>query len=146
MEQMQMQMGAMGRGPAMLLAQKDALGLSEEQIARIEAIQEQLAETHRSHMSEMRPLHQELMDAQQADDPDAGRIESLLEDVAQRHVRIHMEMFRLGGEALDVLTPQQRANAHYGMKMMRHMMGRTGGRGMGQNEACHRQLEEESER
>ncbi len=127
----QMSMGAMGRGPAMLLAQKDALGLSDEQIERIKAVQDQLAETHKSHMSEMRPIHQGLMEAQQADDPDTGQIESLLGQMAQGHVQLHMEMFRLAGEALDVLTPEQRENARYGMKMMRHMMGRMSGCGMG---------------
>ncbi len=127
----QMEMGAVGQGPARLLAQKEALGLSDEQIERIEAIREQLAETHKSQMSEMRPIHQELMDAQQADDPDAGRIESLLAQMAQGHVQHHMEMFRLDGEALDVLTPQQRENARYGMNMMRHMMGPMSGCGMG---------------
>ncbi len=128
----QMGMGAMGRNPAMLLAQKDALGLSDDQVERIKAVQEQLAGTHKSHMSEMRPIHQALMEAQQSDDPDTGQIESLLEQMAQGHIQLHMEMFRLGGEALDVLTPEQRANARYGMKMMmKHMKRPMSGCGMG---------------
>ncbi len=70
----------------------------------------------------MGPLHQQLMEAQQAEAPDLERIEGVLERLAEVHVQGHLQMLRLGQQAMEVLTPEQRANVRYGMRLMGEAM------------------------
>jgi hypothetical protein len=114
-------MGMMGQGgpsAAMILRQKEALGLSGEQVGRLEGIERELGEAREAHRAQMGPLHQQLMEAQRAEAPDLERIEGVLERLAEAHVQGHLQMLRLGQRAMEVLTSEQRANVRYGMRLM----------------------------
>ncbi len=118
-------MGMMGQGgpsAAMILGQKEALGLSGEQVGRLEGVERELGEAREAHRAQMGPLHEQLMEAQQAEAPDLERIEGVLERLAEAHVQGHLQMLRRGQQAMDVLTPEQRANVRYGMRLMGEAM------------------------
>jgi len=112
-------MGQGGPSAAMILGQKEALGLSGEQVGRLEGIERELGEAHEAHREQMGPLHQQLMEAQQAEAPDLDRIEGVLERLAEAHVQGHLQRLRLAQQAMEALTPEQRANVRYGMRLMR---------------------------
>ena len=53
---------------------------------------------------------------------DLSRYEAKLKDAANHHVQAHLAMTRAWLEAREVLTPEQRSNLQFGMKVMRQMM------------------------
>ncbi len=130
-------MGMMGMigvpDPAMILKQKDALKLNDSQVQRLEALQQEAADAHRSHMEEVEPLRNRLLGAAQSDELDLSEYESALKSLADQHVRMQVEMAGLAREAVDVLTPDQRSNLRYGIRLMRGMMSGEMMQGMMQN-------------
>lgn len=125
-----MGMGMMGMmatpTPTMLLHQREALALSEEQVERLEALHEGMAGTRGEHMESMRAAHERL--AEQARDPDLdlAAYESTLRSLADAHVGMHVEMARVGQQARDVLTAEQQEKLRTGMQFMRGMQGMRG--------------------
>lgn len=136
-------MGSMGMmsgpGPMMILRQREALDLTEEQVTGLEALRERMAQTRAEHMESVRPLHERLVGL--AGDPalDLDAYESTLRSLAEEHVAVHVAMARIGQRAREALTPEQREKLHTGMEFMRGMrmegmqgrMGRTGSGGAG---------------
>lgn len=119
--------GAMSHGPAFILRQKEALGLSESQVERLEALQSRLSDSHEAHMERIAPLHERAMSALHADEPDLAGYESALNELAEHHVQMQLEAARTSREALEVLTPEQRSNVRYAMRLMGQMRGMGGG-------------------
>lgn len=112
-----------GPGPAFILRQKDALNLSDQQVQRLEALNQQLTEGRQAHMREVAPIHEQLSAALEGDRPDVAKYEAALKKLAEHHVGMQVQAARFSVQALDVLTPEQRANVRYGMRLMREMMG-----------------------
>ncbi len=139
-------MGSMGMmsgpRPMMILRHQEALGLTEEQVTRLEVLRERMAQTRAEHMESVRPLHERLVGL--AGDPglDLDAYESTLRSLAEEHVAVHVAMARIGQRAREALTPEQREKLRTGMEFMRGMrgmrmegmqgrMGRTGSGGAG---------------
>ncbi len=118
------QMGMMaGPGPAFILKQKEALNLSESQVQRLEALQKEQAQAREAHMKEVAPLHKQAVESLQGDKPDLARYESALKKLAEHHVKMQVEAAQLSQTTLEALTPEQRSNVRYGMRLMQEMMG-----------------------
>ncbi len=118
----------------MILGQKEALGLSDEQVGKLEGIEGERGEAHEAHKAQMGPLHQQLMEAQREEAPDLERIEGVLGRVAEAHVQGQLQKLRFGQRAMEVLTPEQRANVRYGMRLMKKKMRSGMGSMMGSRE------------
>ena len=65
--------GMMGMMPcpsaSMILKQKEALDLTESQVEGLEAIQKEASEAREAHMGQVRPLHMQVMQALEGDEP-----------------------------------------------------------------------------
>lgn len=94
--------------PAELLRQREALGLTDEQIERLEALAERTSQNAETHMAEMDRLSAEITGVLAADAPDLDRLETLLRERAEGHVRMQLAQVRWSREARSVLTEQQR--------------------------------------
>jgi len=114
--------GMMGPQPMMLLKQREALGLSADQIERLEAMKERASVHRASRMTEMRRFDEDVAAATGEDTPDLARLETMLSKQAQGHVRMRVGQARMAQEALSVLTVEQRSNLRYGMQLMQSMM------------------------
>lgn len=130
-------MMAGGPGPMMLLHQKEALELSDAQVRELEGLHEEMKSAMETARTEIRPLREELEKVSRAEDPDLGRYESLLQDLADRHVQLRVRMARTHRQAMQVLTDQQRAQVRYGMRLMRQMMREHEGEREGHGEKGH---------
>lgn len=121
-------MGAMGMmpgpGPTMILQQREALELTAEQVEKLEALQERVAERRAAHMAAMRPLHERLGELAAEPDPDLDAYETTLRSLADERVAWHMAMARSGQEARETLTAEQRDNLQVGMRFVRGAMSR----------------------
>lgn len=135
--QMQGMMGMMaGPSPGMILRQRGALDLTEEQVRELEALEERLAETRAGHMEAMQTVHQTLAEQTTAPDLDLAAYESTLRSLADQHIAMHVAIARVGQEARQVLTAEQREKLQVGMQfmrgaMMQMMRGRMEGMGSG---------------
>ena len=115
-----------GPSPSMLLQQKEALQLSDSQIASLEALKKELADVHEAHMKAAMPSHTEAMEALKGDTRDLARYEAALKKLADPHIQMQVAMARFSQKAIDVLTAEQRANVRYGMRLMHGSMGDSG--------------------
>ncbi len=124
-----MGMMMVGPNPSMILHQRDALRLTDDQMEQIEAIKKETTATHESIMSEMRSLHERAKEALEGEQPDFSSYESALNAAANRHVQMQVSMARAGQQALEVLNAEQRSNLHYGMRVTRQRMMMRAGEG-----------------
>lgn len=95
-----------GPPPAVLLEQGEALGLSAEQVSRLEAIRD--ATDVSAQMQTVRAAHMRAAELLQADAPDLDEYEDALEEATEEIVAAHMAMVRANLEARQVLTAEQR--------------------------------------
>jgi hypothetical protein len=117
-------MGMMGTrlpGPGFLLEQKTALDLNDEQVQRLDELKSQLSDSRQEHLSRVKPLHEQAMDALHGERPDLAAYESALEAWAVEHVGMQVEMARISQKALAVLNVTQRSNVRFGMHLMHGM-------------------------
>lgn len=124
-------MGMAGPSPALILAQREALDLTDDQVASLEALQERAAEAWKADMEAMHALHETLAAELEKPELDLAAYESALEQMADRHVAMAVAMAGTGQEALAILTDQQRSELRVGMRFMRGMMRMRGGGPMG---------------
>ena len=108
----------------MILKQKEALDLTESQVEGLEAIQKEASEAREAHMGQVRPLHMQMMQALEGDEPDFSAYEAALEELADHHVNMQVRMARASQRGLEVLSAEQRSNVRYGMRLMREMKRR----------------------
>jgi Spy/CpxP family protein refolding chaperone len=117
--------------PRLLIQRRDFLGLTEDQVSRLEQLSEEVRSALEQALQEAQIHHDALRDAWQADQPDA--------DVVRRHAQQAMEarqaaqLATVGGaaHAKALLTSEQRGKMEGwmdGMRMGRQM--RSGQRGM----------------
>jgi hypothetical protein len=102
-------MNAGGAGPARILSQCDALALSAEQVARLEAIDKQLADAMEAHRQAAHDLHRQAAAALEGDAPDLNRYEARLRDLSEQMIRMHVASARAAIRAREVLTAEQRS-------------------------------------
>lgn len=126
-----MQAMAMRPGPRMLLAQREALDLSDAQVERLEELEDRLQATVTEHREDMVTLRDQLTALRESEEMDIGQYETLLEQAADRRIAMQVERARIGQEAFDVLDDEQRSNVRYGMRMQRMMMQPGAGMGSG---------------
>lgn len=128
MMQMRDMMGTMGMragtSPMMILRHKEALGLTAEQVEKLDAVQERLAERRAAHMERMRALHEELSEQAAEAEVDLDAYESTLRSMADERVAWHLAMARSGQEAREALTAEQRDKLRVGMRFVRGAMSR----------------------
>lgn len=131
MQMMGQGMGMMptgGPGPQMILRMEESLGLTDEQVTRLEEIRDEFSGAQRQHMTAAMSAHQEARQAVQGDAPDFDAYEEALGHASEHMVQGHLAMARAAAESRDVLTEEQRTRLQEGMGMMQGMMG---GSGMG---------------
>lgn len=128
-----MQSMPMRPGPRMLLAQREALGLSDAQVERLEKLEDRLQEAVTQHRDEMATHKDQFAALRESEELDMGRYEELLRQAADRRIAMQVERARIGQEAFEILDDQQRSNVRYGMRMQRMMQpgaGMPAGHGM----------------
>lgn len=116
-----MQAMPMRPGPQMLLAQREALALSDAQVERLEGLENRLQTAVATHRDEMGTLRDQITGLRESEELDIGRYEKLLEQAADGHTALQVERARIGQEAFELLDDQQRSNVRYGMRMQRMM-------------------------
>lgn len=136
--QSQMQMRGMGAGmalaafqPARLLDQRDSLGLTADQITQLEAIQADARKAHDEAMARHDEHQAEMMEALQADGPDAETVQTHFMAAHAAMGLAHWAEMDAGLRARAVLTDAQRAKVKVSMPGggMQHRHGQ-GGPGM----------------
>ena len=120
-------------GPAVILQLREPLGLTTAQVQRIDAIRDRVEREHQPHMQAAMQAMQEAEGLLKAAAADLSRYEAKLKEAANHHVLAHLAMTRGWVESRAVLTPEQRSNLDFGVKVMQQMMrermqGMTGGR------------------
>ena len=115
-----------GPGPAMILSMGEALNLTDDQRAQLDAIQAEYSEAAQPHMPGMIAAHEEVRAALDGDSPDFVAYEHALQEGADLMVQAHVAMARAAEEARNVLTDQQLEQLGSGMPMMYGMMGHGG--------------------
>lgn len=122
-----MMMGV-GPSPGMLLQRRDALELTDDQVARLEEIRDELSGAMQGHMTVMMSVRREAAEALQDETRDLNAYEETLERGASQMVQAHMAMARAADRTRDVLTAEQWEKVReQGMTghpgMMRHRSG-----------------------
>ncbi|MFP3949071.1 MAG: Spy/CpxP family protein refolding chaperone, partial [Longimicrobiales bacterium] len=107
---------------------EEALGLTDEQVSRLEEIRDEHSNAQRQRMTEAMSAHQEARQAVQGDTPDFDAYEEALRHASEHMVQGHLSMARAAAESRNALTEEQRNQLQQGMGMMQGMMG---GSGMG---------------
>jgi Spy/CpxP family protein refolding chaperone len=124
-----------GPGPVTLLRMREVLELTEEQIERLEAVQERFRRNTASHVSTMTSSHQAAAQALEGDVPDLEAYQQRLQAQANISVQFHVAMAQAAMGAREVLTQEQRGRLQAeGPQMMDGMMGRYGWGGRMRND------------
>lgn len=111
-----------GPGAAMILEMRDALGLNQEQIGRLEEIRDRHHTTHAEMGNGPMGAHGRAQEAIAGDNPDFQAYEAALRDMADSMVKMHVGMARSAVEAREVLTTEQHEMlTQIGQGMMRGM-------------------------
>jgi hypothetical protein len=138
-----------GPPPAMVLQHQEELGLTADQVTRLETLKAEAGSG--AHMTEVMAAHSRAAEAIEGDAPDWTAYETALRAAADHMVQAHTAMARTAVAARDVLTPAQREQlsgmdhgmsgmmagdgpGHSGMMgcmMMGGMQGTMGGHGAG---------------
>jgi Spy/CpxP family protein refolding chaperone len=104
--------GWMGAGggmyaPRALLAQKDLLGLSEDQVAQLQKLETQFAEQHQNSGEELRTLRQELRDTWSAEDPDLSVVRTKMKAVMDAEQALQLSRIDAEAKAKGLLNQEQ---------------------------------------
>ena len=98
-----------GPPPQMLLHHQEALGLSADQVSRLEALRDRAHETAMPHMQPGMHAHMSAVELLEGDSPDFQGYEARIREAADHMVRAHVAMARVAVDARRVLTPEQQA-------------------------------------
>lgn len=119
-------MAATGEGPDAALGQRGALGLSEQQVQRLEALRRSVHPAHTQAMEQMRALHGEIRRASDGDRFDEAAVRAAFDRMGELHAEMAVAMLRGKHGVRQILTPEQRerlSKAGGGMMGMHGMMG-----------------------
>lgn len=123
-------MTGMSAGPAMILRLEESVELTDDQVARLEALHESAQSEMRQHMMQgMQTMRaaQELLDG---DSPELSAYEARLREAANHMVLAHTAMARAAVDARALLSPEQRERLALARTMMQEMRGMRGERMM----------------
>jgi Spy/CpxP family protein refolding chaperone len=133
-------MGGMAMSPMMMappgadriLGMSRALELTDAQSQQLRAIADQARTASAPHLQAAMQAHHAAMQALDADPPDVAKYEAQLREAANHFVEAQVAQARSGAQALALLTPAQRANVRFALRLehdraMAGMMGAMGG-------------------
>ncbi len=119
-------MGMMGmmapQGAREFLAMRAALGLTDTQAQQLRAIADQAEQAARPHMQAAMQAHHAAMQALEAEAPDPARFQAQLQEAATHFVEAQGALARSAIQALAVLTPEQRANVRFALRLQHERM------------------------
>lgn len=101
-------MHGMAEGPGAALEHRDALALSEEQVAELEAIEKRTAESRRAVMERMREIHREIHAATEGERFDEATARATFDRVGNLHTEMGLTVLRARHEARAILTAERR--------------------------------------
>lgn len=120
-------MSGMRESPQAVLRQREALGLSADQIGRLEALQERTVQAREPMMEDMHSVHQQIRSATEGERFDEAAARAAFGRMGDLHTEMAVAMLRTRGEVRDLLTPEQRTELR---EMGGGMMGMGGGMNM----------------
>lgn len=127
---------AMAERPGRVLEHREELVLSEDQVARLEALEARTKEMRKPMMERMRALHEEIAAASSDDGFDEAALRAAFDRMGDLHTEMGVAMLRTRHDVRAVLTPEQReklselGGGMMGMHGMMKMMGGMGGMNM----------------
>ena len=101
-------MGTAAEAPSAALQHRDTLGLTPDQIAQLESLQEGIAEAREDRMAHMRDVHVEIAEAATGEEFSEGAARDAFRRMGDLHTEMGMEMLRARHESRQVLTAEQR--------------------------------------
>lgn len=116
--------------PQVLIRRKGFLGLTEEQVSRLEQLSGELKSAHERALEEAKASHEALREAWQADQPDAAVVRRYAQQAMEARQAAQLAMMGGAAQAKALLTPEQQGKMQGwmdGMRQGRRMrMGRPG--------------------
>ena len=95
-------------GPGMILRLEEALALTEDQVAELEAMHAQAREAMEAHREAARAARTHAHEAMMGDSPDLEAFQAALEEAAAHDVQATVAMARAHMQAGEVLTAEQK--------------------------------------
>lgn len=117
-----------------LLMHQKEIGLSDDQVNKIKAIQMEMDKTRIRAEAEMEVSQRELHEMVRDDKADLAAIEAKLKQGANLEVGLHLAAIKAKREAMALLTPEQRAKEQAEHEKMMKMRGERHKEGMGHRE------------
>lgn len=118
----EMNMMPMGRGmmrgmavvaafsPGHLLSRRDALGLTDQQVTQLQALDKQVRDAHQKAMASAKTERDALVAAWKAEQPDATQVRGHAQALMQAMQSAHLAMLGAAAQAKGLLTPEQRGH------------------------------------
>ena len=116
----------LGHVPMAILHQQEALELSEEQVARVEALQDSVAALHERSMAAMKEARGGVEQAFGEDGIDVEAYRRAVRAAADRRVEARVRAAEIADRALGALDASQREKFLYGLHLMHRMHGAHG--------------------
>lgn len=123
-------MRAMQESPAAALRQRDQLGLSPDQVRRLEALDRSAHQAHGEPVQRMRALHQEIARAAEGDRFDEAAARAAFGRMGEIHTEMGVAALRARHQVRQILTPEQRDRLSRRPGGMMGMHGMMMGRGI----------------
>lgn len=123
MEMMGPMMRSMAFAPDHLLARKDALALTPQQVTRLTALRDAAQKTHDAAHSEMQMHMGEMAKAMEAAAPDTVQVKTHFQAAQAAMGRAHWSMLSAAAQARGILTDAQRGRVDGWADMMQGQMG-----------------------
>ncbi len=119
-------MGAMMRGPGAALSRRKALGLSDAQVQRLEALRASETQAMKQPMDSMTALHRRMAALADAEQLDESAVRAEFDRLSALHTEMGMAMMRATHDVRALLTPEQRKTLAAGSGAGMGMRGMSG--------------------
>ena len=124
------EMGVMGAySPQMLIARKDLLGLSDEQVSQIGQLSADAQAAQEQSMEAVKQIQEQLQEAWAADQPDAAAVRSYAQAGMEVRQNARLAMIEGAARAKALLTPEQQGKLEGFVEGRRMGMRQRGMRG-----------------
>ncbi|HEV2150077.1 MAG TPA: Spy/CpxP family protein refolding chaperone [Longimicrobiaceae bacterium] len=101
-------MKSMQQGPAAALQHKQELGLTADQVQRLEALQKSAHPGHMQMMGQMQAIHQEIAKATEGERFDEAAARAAFGRMGEMHTEMGVAMLRARHQTQQILTAEQR--------------------------------------